>query len=351
MRIVRRCAWAGLFAFFSVTVMAAGMSLVTASAHAAYELPAGEKITHAAVVARAIPDKEAYELYDPKIGKNFDISKFWMRADLRVRYEMRNNICFGNAMAGNTFGACNSFNGQTSASGTPGKANDSFALQKARLGFGYDLSPDVNFHLELIYAAVWGANGQQGIPVQDNQRTNNGQNCSNPTCFGNGGSLGIRAGYMLIRNFAGMQNLSVKAGRQYVVFGNQSIFGAFDWSNTGFFFDGIMLQYSTKVWDSYAGWFRTSESDLGQGEPLGALTPNVPVAGSPTTANNGSANIDSDVFLFYNQIKSVPGFVIEPYTLLDCIHRQPSLCLNYVPSTAARCNRNLRDTGNFGTRL
>jgi hypothetical protein len=185
------------------------------------------------------------------------------------------------------------------------------------LGFGYDLSPDVNFYTELIYSAVWGANGQQGTPVQDNQRTNNGQNCSNSTCFGNGGVLGVRAGYMLIRNFAGIQDLSVKAGRQYVVFGSQSIFGAFDWSNTGFSFDGVMLQYSTKAWDSYAGWFRTSESDLGQGEPLGALHNNLPVNGSSDpTLNNGSANIDSDVFLLYNQIKSVPGFVIEPYYIL-----------------------------------
>ena len=297
--------------------MAAGMSFVTAQAHAAFEIPEGERITHTPVVARAIPDKEAYEIYDPKIGKNFDINKFWMRADLRVRFEARNGTCFGSAMAGNTFGACNSFNGQTSANGTPGKANDSFVMQKTRLGFGYDLSPDVNFYLELQYASVWGANGQQGTPVQDNQRTQNGQNCANSTCFGNGGVLGVRAGYMLIRNFAGAQGLSVKAGRQYVVFGSQSIFGAFDWSNTGFAFDGIMLQYSTKAWDSWAGWFRTSESDLGQGEPLGALHPNLPVNGSSNpTLNNGSANIDSDVFLFYNQIKSVPGFVIEPYYIL-----------------------------------
>jgi hypothetical protein len=133
----------------------------------------------------------------------------------RVRYEARNGICFGSAMAGNIFGACNSFNGQTSANGTPGKANDSYALQKTRLGFGHDLSPDVNFYLELQYASVWGANGQQGTPVQDNQRTQK----------------------------------------------------------------------------------------------------------------------------------------IELYTLLDYMNRKPSLCLNYVPSTAARCNRNLRDTGNFGTRL
>jgi hypothetical protein len=317
MRIVRRSAWASLFAFFSVAVMAAGMSFVMVPAHAAYELPEGERITHAAVVARAIPQKEEYELYDPKIGKNFDINKFWMRADLRVRYEMRNNICFGSAMAGNTFAACNSPNGTTSANGTRGKANDSFALQKARLGFGYDLSPDVNFYMELQYASVWGANGQQGTPVQDNQRAQNGQNCVNSSCFGNGGVLGVRAGYMLIRNFGGIENFSVKAGRQYVVFGSQSIFGAFDWSNTGFAFDGVMLQYSTKAWDSYAGWFRTSESDLGQGEPLGGLHNNLPVSGSSNpTLNNGSANIDSDVFLFYNQIKSVPGFVIEPYYIL-----------------------------------
>ncbi len=101
------------------------------------------------------------------------------------------------------------------------------------------------------------------------------------------------------------------------MFGNQSLFGAFDWSNTGFSHDGVMLQYSTKAWDSYAGWFRTSESDLGQAAPAGGLAPNLPVAGSPNpTLNNGSANIDSDMFIFYNQFNSVPGFLIEPYYVL-----------------------------------
>jgi hypothetical protein len=167
-RIIGQIGQAGLAILCCAAVVATEMSFETSLAQAAFELPAGEKITHTAVVARAIPDKEAYEIYDPKIGKNFDINKFWMRADLRIRYEMRNNICFGSAMAGNTLGACNTFNGQTSANGTPGKANDSYALQKARLGFGYDLSPDVNFYMELQYASVWGANGLQGTPVQDN---------------------------------------------------------------------------------------------------------------------------------------------------------------------------------------
>ena len=32
--------------------------------------------------------------------------------------------------------------------------------------------------------------------------------------------------------------------------------------------------------------------------------------------NNGTANIDADMFILYNQIKSVPGFMIEPYYFL-----------------------------------
>ena len=66
-----------------------------APAWAAFELPEGEKITNVPHIPRAIPQKEAYESYDPKIGKNFDIKNFWMRADLRVRPEMRKNTCFG----------------------------------------------------------------------------------------------------------------------------------------------------------------------------------------------------------------------------------------------------------------
>src|SRR6267143_1745554 len=66
----------GLATFCTATVLAAGMSFVTTPAQAAFELPEGEKITDVPVVPRAIPQKEEYELYDPQIGKNFDLSKF-----------------------------------------------------------------------------------------------------------------------------------------------------------------------------------------------------------------------------------------------------------------------------------
>jgi len=309
MRIVRQTAWACLSPLFSAAVMAAGMLFVTAPAQAEFELPEGEKITNVPIVPRAIPQREEYELYDPKIGKNFDLNKFWVRGDLRVRPVMRNGVCFGSNIL--TGGACNTPNLGTAPNGTPGKANDFYVQQFTRLGFGYDLSPDLNFYMELQDSRTWGGNGANGAGgLQDDTRNQNG--CSTANGGGNCGTLGVRAAYMLVRNFAGLQGLSVKAGRQYVVFGNQSLFGAYDWSNTGFSHDGVMLQYSTKAWDSYAGWFRTSESDLGQAAPAGSLGPNI----GPSTVNNGSANQDSDIIIFYNQIKSVPGFIIEPYYFL-----------------------------------
>ena len=286
-RTIRRAGGAGLAAYCHAAMTVVGMLLVTVSAHAAFELPEGERITHVGVVPRASPNKEEYELYDPKLGRNFDLSKFWIRGDLRVRPIWRNGVCFDSMIVGN--GACNSPNPGGTANGREGTQDDArnhTAVQPPMAG---------------VTATHWG----------------------------------VRAAYMLVRNLAGFQGLSMKAGRQYVVFGNQSLFGAFDWSNTGISHDGVMLQYSTQAWDTYAGWFRTSESDLGQAVQVGARDANI----GPSTLSNGNANQDSDMLIFYNQIKSVPGFVIEPYTLLDCIHRQPSLCLN------------LRDTGNFGTRL
>jgi hypothetical protein len=314
MRRIRRTGWASLATFFSVAVMAAGMSFVSAPAQAAFELPEGEKITNVPAIPRAIPQKEAYELYDPRIGKNFDIKNFWLRADLRVRPEWRNAVCFGGGNPAS--GACNPAASVNAAPGTrtanAGKAAaDQFVQQMTRLGIGYDLSPDVNFYMELIQSSVWGGNGSPnnagngGDPLNHSCNTNVSANSPQAS----GCSLGVRAAYMLIRNFAGIQGFSVKAGRQYVVFGSQSLFGHFDWANTGYSHDGVMLQYSTKAWDTWLGFFRNSEGDLVQGSAVGSGGGNT--VGGVGASNN--ANADANMLIFYNQIKSVPGFLIEPY--------------------------------------
>ena len=304
-----RTRWGRLAAIFGAAAVTA-LQCLSIPAFAGFELPPGERITNLPAIPRNMPQKEAYELYDPVIGRNFDIKNLWMRADLRVRPEMRNNTCFGGGMAG--AGACNSFGGANARGvSTAGgnKGNDMFVQQWMRLGIGYDLSPDVNFYVEIIDSANWGSNGSAvnagngGDPL-----THNGASASGA---GNGGRLGVRAAYMLVRNLADIQGLSMKVGRQYVIFGNHSLFGHFDWANTGYSHDGVMFSYTgIKNWDMYAGWFRNSESDLGQASAVGSAAANIAGTGAQ------DAQRDADLFIFYNQLKMVPGMVIEPFYVL-----------------------------------
>jgi len=312
-----RTRWGRLAAIFGAAAISA-LQCLTLPAFAGFELPPGERITNLPAIPRNMPQKEAYELYDPVIGRNFDIKNLWMRADLRVRPEMRNNTCFGGGMG--VAGACNTFGGANGRGVTPtsgNKGNDFFVQQWVRLGIGYDLSPDVNFYMEIIDSATWGANGNPnnagngGDPL-----THNGGSIAG-SGGGNNGRLGVRAAYMLVRNLAGVQGLSMKVGRQYVVFGNHSLFGHFDWANTGYSHDGVMFAYQTKTWDSYFGWFRNAETDLGQAAAVGSGAANVAggalTAGGATNQVAGDANRDADLFIFYNQFKGIPGMVIEPF--------------------------------------
>ncbi len=253
--------WARLATMAAATA-AIVLQFVSMPAFAGFQLPPGERITNLPAIPRNMPQKEGYELYDPVIGRNFDIKNLWLRADLRVRPEMRNNTCFGGQILAG--GACNSFGGANARGVAPtggNKGNDFYVQQWVRLGIGYDLSPDVNFYIEIIDAATWGGNGSAtnagngGDPLNHNCGSAAAGQCR----------LGVRAAYMLVRNLAGVQGLSMKVGRQYVIFGNHSLFGHFDWANTGYSHDGVMFAYQTKNFDSYLGWFRNSESDLPQG--------------------------------------------------------------------------------------
>jgi hypothetical protein len=112
----------------------------------------------------------------------------------------------------------------------------------------------------------------------------------------------------LIRNLADVKGLSVKAGRQYLVFGNHSLLGHFDWSNQGFSHDGVMFNYSgNKHFESWLGWFREADLNLPQAASNGSFN------NSPTGQNSKNA---ATMVVFYNQIKSIPGFLIEPHYIL-----------------------------------
>ncbi|MGQ0811416.1 MAG: alginate export family protein, partial [Nitrospiraceae bacterium] len=223
--IQRRSRWARLATIFGAA-LAASLQLLPLPAWAGYELPPGERITNLPAIPRNMPQKEAYESYDPVIGRNFDVKNFWMRADLRVRPEFRNGVCFGGAIGAG--GNCNAGPGQRALGGR--SANDFYVQQWVRLGIGYDLSPDVNFYMEIIDAATWGGNGNPNNAGNGGDALNH--NCSaagvqtgaagSPNNCG-GCRLGVRAAYVLVRNLGGVQGLSMKAGRQYVIFGNHSL--------------------------------------------------------------------------------------------------------------------------------
>jgi hypothetical protein len=152
---------------------------------------------------------------------------------------------------------------------------------------------------------------------------------------------------MLVRNIAGIDGFSAKIGRQYVVFGNQRLFGHFDWANTGYSHDGIMLSYATAAFDTKLGWFRNSETDLGQASPGGSLTPNLltcnPEANSSATCNPAlaqhatDAGSDVDLVVFYSQLRSIPRMIVEPYYVLYS-NRLPERANpgQYLPKSASQ---------------
>jgi len=290
-------------------------------------LSASERVAYGPVASTSFSPPASTQIDDDDVASvplwsAFDLRRFWMRADLRVRPEWRNGVCFGGGPPIN--GACNSLTASgsgTLANNGPG-ASDFYIQQWARLGLGYDLTPNLNFYLEIQDSATWGGNG---TPTAN---TGNGDALIHTCAAQRPGQcrLGIRAGYMLIRNLAGIGGLSVKVGRQYVVFGNQRLFGHFDWANTGYSHDGIMLSYAGIDFDMKLGWFRNSETDLGQGYSGGSLTPNLltcsPEGNSSGTCNPAlaqhaaDAGADVDMVILYNQIRSLPWMIAEPYYVL-----------------------------------
>ena len=193
--------------------------------------PATGKNSAVPAVPRAIPDLLPYHKFDPPKSKLFDMSKLTISGDLRVRPEFRNNGTFGIAAKNNTF----------------------MVQQWARLGFNYSISPDVTFFLQAQHSKNWGV--AQNMP---GAATNRGGTDANATS----GTLFARQAFMLVRNFL-VPNLTVKVGRQLVVWGNHRMFGHFDWNNVGWTHDGITTNYKlSKTATLQVGWLRTAGGRL-----------------------------------------------------------------------------------------
>jgi hypothetical protein len=86
---------------------------------------------------------------------------------------------------------------------------------------------------------------------------------------------------MLIRNF-GIKDLTLKVGRQLIVWGNHRLFGHFDWNNVGWSHDAISLRYVVNpsiAVEVYS--FNASEGNFGLTPTSGGITPGT--AGTAST--------------------------------------------------------------------
>jgi len=211
--------------FTRLTAAALIVAMSAAPGLAAKTTPATDKNTNVPAVPRAIPDLVPYHNFDPPKGV-FDASKLTISGDMRVRPEFRTNGNFSNNSNSNAF----------------------FTQQLIRLGFNYDISPDVVFFVQPQISNNFGSN--------PNPASVSG--AGNPN--GTDTQLFLRQGFMLVRNFL-MPNLTLKAGRQLMVWGNHRIFGHFDWNNVGFAFDGVTMRYNHATVPVELGWLRVAEGN------------------------------------------------------------------------------------------
>ncbi len=253
-----------------LTAAALLVAMPAVSVFAAKTTPATDKNTNVSAVPRNIPDLIPYHKFDPPKSKAFDLSKLTISGDLRVRPEFRTNGRFGR-------------NATNTATGI--KNNDSFVQQWIRLGFNYDISPDVSFFIQPQYAKIWGKAGAVGSGTDANATA--------------GESLFVRQGFVLIRNLI-VPNLTMKAGRQLIVWGNHRLFGHFDWNNVGWAHDAVSLRYSgIKNWPLEFSWISAAQGDCGATSGGGC--------GPNATAATSEANI-----VFLRAPGNIMGIKVEP---------------------------------------
>jgi len=255
------------------TALVAAMPVTQALADPPVAPTVVDRPTNAAPVPRAMPDLVPYWNFDPPKSPLFDISKFTLSGDARVRGESRTNSNFA-----------------------AGKA-DTFIQQWARLGLNYSMSQDVDMFTQLQYSKNWGgaATGTNGAAANDS---------SSQTGIANGSVLGVRQAFIMIRNL-GVDGLSLKVGRQLVVMGNHRLFGHFDWNNQAFSHDGITFQYNQPTYEVWGGWLRAATGDAvsntaGNGASAGAVT---------STAGGGQ---NADLIFTRVAFKPMAGLAIEP---------------------------------------
>jgi len=247
---------------------------------------------------------------DPAFAK-VDMDQLTIGGEVRIRYEIRNNT---------------SFNSNNS--------NESAASHRLRVNVGYDLTPDVSFFAQLQDARIWGNEGSTAAGAN----TSTGIASVSSTNQGNTG-VDLHQGYILLKNVL-VPGLSVKAGRQEIIFGDHRLFGNFNWSQVGNSFDAVRLTHSMPIGDVDLFWARIADTESAAGCSAGAAASCSGVIFPGNNASGrGAATTDQDVYGLYVTLKAIPNWTIEPYLFLLKDGRTPTTTI-----TAAQAAGQARST-------
>src|SRR5256712_12419146 len=223
---------------------------------------------------------------DPAFAKT-DMDQLTIGGEARIRYEIRNNT------------SLNSNN-----------SNESAAMHRIRVNVGYDLTPDVSFFAQLQDARVWGTegNGLTGGPAGSGIGTVSAANLG-------GTGVDLHQGYILLKNVL-VSGLSVKAGRQEIIFGDHRLFGNFGWSQVGNSFDAVRLTHSMPIGDVDLFWARIIDTENAAGCGAAASSTTASCSGVIFPGNGFKGTTDQDVYGLYVTLKAIPNWTIELYYFL-----------------------------------
>ncbi len=224
---------------------------------------------------------------DPAFAK-VDTDALTIGGEARIRYEIRNNASFNSNVGKND--------------------NESAASHRVRINVGYDLTPDVSFFAQIQDARIWGSEGPGGMSAagQSGIGTVSSQNNA---ASGNG--VDLHQGYILVKNLF-LPGLSLKAGRQEIIYGDHRLFGNFNWSQVGNSFDAVKLSHSTQMVDVDVFWARIAETETGGG--CAGLAANC--SGVLFNATGTKGTTSQDIYGLYVTLKPIQSWTIEPYYFL-----------------------------------
>src|SRR3989441_12262687 len=128
----------------------------------------------------------------------------------------------------------------------------------------------------------------------------------------NGTGLDLHQAYILVKNL-GLPGLSLKVGRQEIMYGDHRVFGNFNWSQVGNSFDAAKLMYSTPIADVDLFWARIFDNEIAGGCTAAG---NNNCSGVIFPSNTAKGTQDQNIYGLYVTLKAVPNWTVEPYYFL-----------------------------------